>query len=199
MRGEFETARELLVHSNAILAELGRDMQSAVSHPEAFVALNCGDAGGAEATLRAGYERLLEMGERALLSSTAAMLARALYEQDRLDEAWAFTEVAEETAAADDLSAQLTWRSERARLLARRGAFADAKRIAAEAVRIAARTDWLAEHGDALLAQAEVLQRAEGPAAAAAALREAIGLYERKQNQIGVRRARAMQVMDVPA
>ena len=139
------------------------------------------------------------MGERALLSSTAAMLAHALYEQDRLDEAWAFTEVAEETAAADDLSAQVTWRSERARLLARRGAFADAKRIAAEAVRIAARTDWLAEHGDALLAQAEVLQRADEPAAAAAALREAVGLYERKGNQIGVRRASAMQVMDVPA
>ena len=79
------------------------------------------------------------------------------------------------------------------------GAFADAKRIAAEAVRIAARTDWLAEHGDALLAQAEVLQRADGPASAAAALREAIGLYERKENQISVRRACAMQVMDVPA
>ena len=44
MRGEFDTARELLARSNAILAELGRGMQSAVSHPEAFVALNCGDA-----------------------------------------------------------------------------------------------------------------------------------------------------------
>ncbi len=199
MRSEFDTARELLAQSNSILAELGRGMQSAVSHPEAFVVLDSGDARGAEQILRAGYERLLEMGERALLSSTAAMLAHALYEQERLDEAWTFTRVAEETAAGDDLSAQITWRSERARLLARRGTVAEAKRIAAEAVRIAARTDWLVEHGDALLAQAEVLQRADGPGAAAAALREAIGLYERKGNQIGVRRAHSMQAMDVPA
>ncbi len=199
MRGEFEASRELLAQSNSILAELGRGMQSAVSHPEAFVALNSGDAHGAEETLRAGYERLLEMGERALLSSTAGMLAQALYEQERLDEAWEFTQVAEESAAGDDLSAQITWRSGRARLLARRGTIAEAKRIAAEAVRIAARTDWLAEHGDALLAQAEVLQRADEPRAAAAALREAVGLYERKGNQIGVRRAHSMLAMNVPA
>lgn len=199
MRGELDAARRFLARSNSILAELGRGMQSAVSHPEAFVALNSGDAPGAEQVLRAGYDRLLEMGERALLSSTAAMLARALYEQERLDEAWAFTRVAEETAAGDDVSAQITWRSERARLLARRGAAAEAKRVAAEAVGIAARTDWLAEHGDALLAQAEVLRRADGPAAAGAAVSEAIDLYERKGNQIGVRRAQSMQVMNAPA
>ncbi len=198
MCGEFETAREHLAHSNSILAELGRGMLSAVSHPAAFVALNSGDARGAERILRAGYERLLEMGERALLSSTAAMLAHALHEQERFEEAWEFTLLAEQSAAADDLSAQITWRSERARLLARRGQDAEAMRIAADAVLIAARTDWLAEHGDALVAQAEVLQRVDG-AAAAGVLVRAIELYERKGNQIGVRRARSMQAVDVPA
>jgi class 3 adenylate cyclase/tetratricopeptide (TPR) repeat protein len=199
MRGEFEGARGLLAESNSILAELGRTMQSAVSHPEAFVALTCGDPQGAEATLRAGYERLVEMGEKALLSSTAAMLAEALYEQGRLDEAWTFTQVAEATAAGDDLSAQIAWRTERARLLARRGETREAKRINAEAVRLAARTDWLTGHADALRARAEVLTQAGEPREAAAALREAVVLYERKGNTIGARRARAMLPVDVPA
>ena len=199
MRGEFETARQLLAQSSSILADLGRGMQDAVSHPAAFVALNSGDARGAEQTLRAGYQRLFEMGERALLSSTASMLAQALYEQGRLDDAWEFTQVAERTAASDDLSAQITWRAERARLLARRGEVADAKRIGAEAVRISAGTDWLAEHGDTLVSQAEVLQWAGEPAEAADALREAVSLYERKGHTIGVRRANSMLAMDVPA
>ena len=199
MRGEFETARGLLDRSNAILADLGRGMLSAVSHPEAFVALNSGDARRAERSLRAGYERLLEMGERALLSSTAAMLARALLEEGRLDEAWEFTQVAEETAAGDDLSAQITWRCERARLLARRSEPAAARRLAAEAVELAAQTDWLAERGDVLVAQAEVMQLAGEAGEATAALREAIALYERKENEIGVQRAHAMLAMDVPA
>lgn len=199
MRAEFDTARELLARTNAILADLGRALQSAVSHPEAYVALASGDAERAERTLRAGYERLAEMGERAILASTAATLARALVELDRPDEAWRFTEEAEQAAAPDDLSAQISWRCERARLVARRGDASEAQRIAAEAVSLAAQTDWLSEHGDALVAQAEVLQRGGEPDAAAQALREAIALYERKGNEVGARRAHAMLAMDVPA
>ena len=142
--------------------------------------------------LRAGYVRLSEMGEKALLASTAAMLAHSIVEQGRLDDAWEFTQVAEETAAADDLSAQIGWRSVRARILARRGEIPEAKRLSAEAVALAARTDWLSEHADALLAQAEVLGLAREPAAAADALRSAIALYEGKGNTIGARRARSM-------
>ena len=41
----------------------------------------------AEARLRSGYERLEEMGEKALLATTAAMLAQAVYAQGRHDEA----------------------------------------------------------------------------------------------------------------
>jgi class 3 adenylate cyclase/tetratricopeptide (TPR) repeat protein len=199
MRGEFEIARRLLAERNAILAELGRTMHSAVSHHEAFVALASGDAAGAQEVLEAGYERLAEMGERALLATTAVMLARAVRKQGRLDDAWAYTQVAEDNAGSDDLSAQIGWRRERARVLASRTLMSEATRMSAEAVRLAKRTDWLSEHADALVAHAEVLQAAGKPQAANAALREAVALYERKGNTIGVQRAQSLPGVQVPA
>jgi class 3 adenylate cyclase/tetratricopeptide (TPR) repeat protein len=199
MGGEFEIARRLLAERNAILAELGRTMHSAVSHYEAFVALAAGDAAGAEHVLRAGYERLEDMGEKALLATTAVMLARAVREQGRFDDAWTYTKVAEDSAAGDDLSAQIGWRRERARVLASRGFVSEAMRMSAEAVRLAERTDWLSEHADALLAHAEVLQTAGKPRAAGGALGEAVALYERKGNTIGVQRAQSLPGIRVPA
>jgi hypothetical protein len=191
MRGEFAAARRLIAERDAVMAELGVTMHTAVSHDEAFAALLSGDAAAAEAVLRAGYVRLSEMGEKALLASTAAMLAHSILEQGRPDDAWEFTQVAEEMAAADDLSAQIGWRSVRARILARRGEIPAAKRLSAEAVALAGRTDWLSEHADALLAQADVLGRAREPVAMSEALQSAIALYEAKGNTMGAQRARS--------
>ncbi len=198
MRGEIDVARRLIAESNATLADLGVTMHTAVSHHEAYVALVAGDAAGAEAILRAGYELLAGMGEKALLADTAAMLAQVLEEQGRADEAWAHTREAE-AAAEDDVSAQIVWRTVRARLLARSGEFTEAKRVGSEAVELAARTDWLCDHADALLSQGEVYRVAGEGKSAARALREAIALYDRKGNTIGAQRARsALQVL-VPA
>jgi class 3 adenylate cyclase/tetratricopeptide (TPR) repeat protein len=200
MRGEFAAARRLLAEREETMAELGVTMMhTAVSHDEAFVAFVSGDVAGAEAVLRDGYERLAEMGEKALLATTAAMLAQVIYEQGRLDDAWAFTEVAEEAAASDDLSAQILWRGVRARLLARRGDMSEAMRLSSEAVRLAARTDWLADHADALLSRADVLRMAGEAEATANAVHEAVALYERKGNTVGARRARSMLATQTPA
>jgi class 3 adenylate cyclase/tetratricopeptide (TPR) repeat protein len=200
MRGEFAEARRLLAEREQTMADLGVTMMhTAVSHDEAFVAFAAGDVAGAEAVLRAGYGRLAEMGERALLATTAAMLAHIIYEQGRLEEAWGFTEVAQEAAASDDLSAQIVWRAVRARLLARRGEMLEAERLSSEAVRLAARTDWLSDHADALLARADVLRMAGESDATANALDEAVALYERKGNTIGARRARSMFAAEAPA
>src|SRR5919106_875885 len=199
MGGEFEMARRLLAERNAILEELGRTMHSAVSHHEAFVGLASDDATGAEDVLQAGYERLAGVGEKALLATTAVMLAGAVREQGRFDDAWTYTQVAEDTASSDDLSAQIGWRRERARVLASRGLVSEATRMSAEAVRLAERTDWLSEHADALLAHAEVLKAAGEPQAASGALRDAVALYERKGNRIGVQRAQSLPGVRVPA
>jgi class 3 adenylate cyclase len=199
MQGELAAAQELLSQSNATLADLGVTMHSAVSHHEAYVARVAGDTAGAEAILRRGHERLTEMGEKALLADTAAMLAEVVYELGRPEEAWTLTREAEAAAAADDVSAQIAWRTVRARLLARRGEIAAAKRVGAEAVDLAARTDWLSDHADALLSQGEVQRMAGEGESAARAIREAIALYERKGNTIGARRARAALDVAVPA
>jgi class 3 adenylate cyclase/tetratricopeptide (TPR) repeat protein len=199
MRGELAAARELIADSRAILAELGVSMHTAVSHDEAFVALAAGDVPGAEAVLRTGYERLVEMGEKALLADTAAMLAQVLYEQGRTDEAMELTREAEDAGDADDLSAQIRWRTVRARLLARGAHLAEAERLSAEAVELAARTDWLTDRADALLSQGEVLRMAGSADQAARAIREAISLYQRKGNEVGARRARSVLAVEIPA
>jgi tetratricopeptide (TPR) repeat protein len=199
MRGELDAAQGLIADSRALLAELGVSMHTAVSHDEALVALASGDAPRAEAALRAGYERLAEMGEKALLAETAAMLAHALYEQGRYAEAWELTQEAEAAADSDDLSAQMGWRTTRARLLARRGNTAEAERLSEEAVELAARTDWLSDHAGALLARGEVLRASGAAEAGARAIRDAITLYERKGNEVGARRGRSLLAVQIPA
>jgi class 3 adenylate cyclase/tetratricopeptide (TPR) repeat protein len=199
MRGELVVARGLIADSRALLAELGVSMHTAVSHDAALVALASGDAQGAEAALRAGHERLAEMGEKALLADTAAMLARVLYEQGRFEEAMELTGEAQDAADPDDLSVRIGWRTVRARLLARGGDVLQAKSISAEAVDLAARTDWLSDHAEALLAHGEVLRMAGETEEAARMMREAISLYERKGNEVGARRGRALLAVGVPA
>src|SRR6185436_4882409 len=106
---------EAIERCDQILAELGVSMHSAVAHYDGFVALLAGDAAGAEAVLRTGYEQLEAMGERALLATTAGLLARALIEQGRDGDAWAYLDIADRTAASDDLSAHMVSRTQRAR------------------------------------------------------------------------------------
>jgi class 3 adenylate cyclase/tetratricopeptide (TPR) repeat protein len=200
MRGEFETARRLLAESRAIMSELGAaTMHTAVSHDEALVALAAGDLAHAEAVLRAGYERLADMGEKALLATTAAMLARVSYERGRLEEAWRLTQETEAAAALDDLSAQIAWRAVRALLLARQGALPEAEQMSRKAVEMAARTDWITDHGDTLVARAHVLQMAGDARAAADCLSDAVALYARKGNTVAAQRARALLAHSVPA
>ncbi len=180
MAGHFDVAAEILAHSNAILADLGVSMHSAVAHFEAAIALLAGDLAAAEAVLRTGYERLEAMGERALLATTGALLATAVLARGDDDEAWRIVDAAQAAAAADDLSAHMLCRGVRARLLARRGELPAALRVSEEAVALAAQTDWLVDHGDALMARAEVLHAAGDQAAALATVRDALALYERK-------------------
>jgi tetratricopeptide (TPR) repeat protein len=199
MRGDFAVARGLVAESKATMEELGTSVHTAVCHGEALVAVASGDERGAEAVLRAGYERLSEMGEKALLSDTVAMLARVLYEQGRMGEAWGLSRQAEDAAAPDDLSAQIAWRTVRARLLARRGEIPEAKRLSGGAVELAIRTDWLTDHADALIAHAEVLGLAGETEEASRTIHMAIALYDRKGNAVGLHRAESLLASQVTA
>jgi ATP/maltotriose-dependent transcriptional regulator MalT len=134
--------------------------------------------------LREGYERLRHMGERALLADTAATLARAVYAQDRLDEAGALAREAADGADEDDLAPQFGWRMVRAAVLARRGEPAQAKRLTTEALRLVERTDWLNDRADVLMAHAEALAACGERSASREAQREALALLERKGNTV---------------
>jgi ATP/maltotriose-dependent transcriptional regulator MalT len=139
------------------------------------------------------------MGERALLADTAALLAQVLCHQSRADEALAFTLEAEDAASEDDLSAQVVWRGVRGRLLAQAGRIQEAKRLSAQAVELASRTDWLTDHADALIAHAEVLRLAGESEEAGRTIQHAIELYDRKGNRVGLRRAESLLASCVTA
>jgi predicted ATPase/DNA-binding SARP family transcriptional activator len=84
----------------------------------------------AERTLREGCEALRAMGERGHRATLVSWLGEAVYAQGRFDQAWRLTEEAEAFAVADDFDAQGRWRATRAKLLARRGHFSAAARLA---------------------------------------------------------------------
>ena len=96
-----------------------------------------------------------------------------------------------------DVPEQFLWRKARAKVLAAQGDLGQAERLAREAVALAARTDHLEEHADALMTLAQVLRRAGRAAEAAPALSEALRLYERKGNTVLA--ARAKEALARPA
>ncbi len=191
MQGRFDEARELLATSEAAFEELGLTLSSAVSHHAATVELLAGDAVAAERSLRKGYATLEEMGDRALLSTTAAFLGQTLIAQERVDEADALAELSAEMAAPDDVITQVIWRSVRARSLAARGRLEDAERLAQEAVTLAGRTDFLNQRADALLDLGIVLRQFGRAYDAQAAFGQALQLYEQKGNAVRAARVRA--------
>jgi DNA-binding SARP family transcriptional activator/tetratricopeptide (TPR) repeat protein len=182
MTGDFDQARRLLSEGNAILGELGR-MESAVSHHEALVELLAGRPDAAEARLRVGYDELVRMGgDGSLLATTAAMLAQAVYEQDRVDDAAQLCEQAARSAPPEDLVTQVVWRGVQGKVLARREQFDDGESLAREAVALVEQTDLLTHHGDALLDLATVLRLAGRTADAEAAFEAGCSLHRRKGN-----------------
>jgi tetratricopeptide (TPR) repeat protein len=190
MRGDFATARELLARAESILAELGLTILTAAGYYEAFVALAADDPVHAEAAARKGFRWLHESGENALRADTVIMLARALYGQDRLDEALVLTREAEKEADVHDLSPQFGWRALRALILARRGEVEEAKRLSGEALALVRRTDWVKDQADTLVTYAEVLAACGEHSDASRAMQAGLALYEEKGSVVDVDRVR---------
>jgi ATP/maltotriose-dependent transcriptional regulator MalT len=185
MRGRFSVARELYASSQATLIELGKTVVLAALQTWSGAAeLLAGDADAAEAELRAAFETLEPMGERANLSSNAAALAAALHMQGRDDEAAELTRLSERLASHDDFTSQVEWRAVRAKLVARQGQLGEAERLARESVSFAEQTDCPNLHGDALLSLGETLALAGQGTEACAAFAQAHDVYEAKGNTV---------------
>jgi DNA-binding SARP family transcriptional activator len=197
MEGEFHEARRLVAQANVVLADLGRQY-SAVSHQEAMVEMLADDPAAAEAVLRAGYDKLVAMGEKAVRATTAALLARAVYAQGRVREADAYCAFSERTAAADDIASQVTWRGVRARIAAGQGRTEEAETLALEAVQLVAGTDMLNRHGEALLALAETYKLSRRPTDAGTAARAALDLFTQKGNVVSAGITRSLVAFPIP-
>jgi tetratricopeptide (TPR) repeat protein len=159
----------------------------------AYLYLWAGRPADAERLLRESYAILDQLGEKAYLSTVAALLARALDELGSHDEEIdQLTQVSQAAAGKDDMLSQILWRGARARLLGRQGATGAAERLAREAVRLAEAIDYLNVRGDALMDLADVLRSAGREPDALAAVERAGRLYERKGNLASAAKARSL-------
>jgi class 3 adenylate cyclase/tetratricopeptide (TPR) repeat protein len=192
-RGRFDEARRLERRSEELHRELGLNVSLAgVGMYSGTIELLAGDPEAAERELRPTLEALEQLGDRGGLSTAAALLAEALSEQGRDDDANRYTVVAEDAAAPDDLASQVIWRAVRAKLLARRGAGAEAERIGRDGLALAAKTDFYSLHGDSLVALGAVLRASANHVDARAALEEALQLYEAKGDVVSSRKTRKL-------
>ncbi|MGH2572037.1 MAG: ATP-binding protein [Actinomycetota bacterium] len=192
MLGNFEEARALIAQARALLEELALPVWIAgpLAQVTGWVELLGDDAGAAERELRAGYQTLSQIGEISWLSTTAAILAEALYGLGRYDEAVEYARISAESASMDDAYSQILWRSVRAKVLARRGQAEEAYQLARHAADLSEATDFLHLRSHTLMSLAEVLQAAGRVREAERAVSEALAVCEQKGSVVGARRAR---------
>jgi Flp pilus assembly protein TadD len=140
------------------------------------------------------YEELERLGERTTGPYLASELARTLYLQGRLDEAYHYTQIAETYGLPSEAWVAVGWRGVRGSILARRGETSAGTSLAREAVALAGATDMLWYHGRALEDLAEVLEVSGRSNEARVRFGEAIHLYDRKGIKVLADRARRRQV-----
>jgi class 3 adenylate cyclase/tetratricopeptide (TPR) repeat protein len=192
MEGDFAQARELIARAGHMRDELGANViVPLTSLQSSRVETLAEDLPAAERDLRRDFEKLSAIGDRYLRPTVAALLARAVCQQGRYDEASELQRTAEELADDDDVETQAVLRSVRARLLAHQGDLATAERVAREAVEILQTIEAPDMHGDSLVTLAEVLAPIR-PEDARAALLEARELYVLKGNLVSAERTLAL-------
>jgi tetratricopeptide (TPR) repeat protein len=191
-RGEFDGAFEAIAAYRDRIRDLGNEGEYVVTANCAWdVCFWAGAWERGEQELRDGYERCKAMGINSLLSILALQLGDAMYRQGRLDEAGPYIREGEELSASDDLFNQATSRMLRANMLAARRDFGEAERLAREALEILEGTDFVELAAETWLALARTL-RSTDEAGAREAAEQALALYERKENLVGVERARSL-------
>ena len=190
MSGDFGRARELIARGDEVMRDLGSTvLASRTSDAWSRIDLMAGDLQGAEEKLRADYDALTAIDEHYVRPNIAALLAKTLYELDRLDEAEELVTVAAELADPGDVEAQALLQSVQARLLAAHGRTDEAQALARKVVVLTRETDAPAFRGDTLLDLADALE--DSPDERIAVLEEARSLYEQKQHLLGIARVEA--------
>jgi class 3 adenylate cyclase/tetratricopeptide (TPR) repeat protein len=189
MRGRTDAARELLADARANLEELGLTVElHEMAIDASLVELLSGDAFSAEALLRRALDGFTALGLTHGAAQAAALLARALIEQGRDEEAEEQATFAQRHAS-DDLKTTIAACGAQAQALASRGEHELALTTAQRAVELAAPTDALTDKADASMALACVLHAIGRDQEAREEAGYARALYEAKGHTVGVTRA----------
>ena len=188
--GRVADARAAIDRSQSIFAGFAAKLTLAESAiPAALMGLIIGDPVAAERYARKGYEACRAMGERGeYLVDLAVLLANALYDQGRFDEAQQLIDEASADPSPDKIGA--TWLTE-AKLLARRGQFAAARQLLGQAVAPMSPASSPLAQAEVLESRAEVERLAGAPGRAAASLRAALRIYEDRRATTLAKRAKA--------
>ena len=182
MTGRFESARRRYQETATVLEDRGMTtMLASLRMYPGMVELLSADHEAAERELRRGYDYLAVVGHSAYLSTTAAFLAKPLYELGRHEDALEMTRASEETASPDDIASQVIWRGTRAKVLARDGR-PEAIDVAQEAVELVGETDLVNIAADAYADLAETMRLLGREEDAAAPRERALELYQAKGN-----------------
>ena len=189
----FDEARRDLAAGRDLHQELGSMLDwGGTASNGAIVHLLAGDPTSAEDVLREALEALQEMGETGYTSTLHAQLAVALYAQERYEEAYEATELSERAAARDDFDSQVRWRCVRAKLLARQGEISVAETMAREAIQSIEDTDLVDLYADALSDLAAIYGMSGRIEEQMTCLRDALRVYEARENVVGADRARSL-------
>jgi DNA-binding SARP family transcriptional activator len=194
MTGDVDAARERYRAAGKPLADVGLTITAAVLKMySAFIELLGGSPSFAIPELVEACTVLERVGERRRLATTAALLSRLLFADGRYDDARHFSQISEQTTSADDVVSLVISQGTLGQLAARAGDVEPAVGLLDGAVALAAKTDFLILHADALSERASVLALFDRDDDAARDREQAIALYERKGCTAALARARSAQ------
>ncbi len=149
-----------------------------------------GDPVRAERYLLRAVEGFDALGETGYNSTVTALLALALCDQGRFDEADAWVARSRELGATDDFATQAAWRMARSRILSHRGGHEEAIALADEAVAILEPSDYLAWRAEGEEVRGIALASAGRVDEARVAFGAALELFERKGVVLAIARLR---------
>jgi tetratricopeptide (TPR) repeat protein len=179
--GRETEAVALAEHIRRIWGEVGNpDVEITSSQGLGEAMLRVGRPEDAERYFRLGVEGLDRLGETGFNSTMTALLAEALCDLERWDEAEAFVERSRAMGSPDDFATQGEWRMALARIRLARGRLEEALALADEALEIVAPTDYLSMRAEAHAIRGDILAALAQVDEARAELEQALRDFERK-------------------
>lgn len=187
MLGRTDEARMILAGLHAERADRGGGILGAVStRADLDVELLAGDPAVALQPAADLFRLYEELGHQSFLPWAAGELAQVYYALDRLDDAEAWADRAATIVASFD--PESLWMQVRAKVLARRGEYAESERLARKATEMNDATDWVNPQAHAYADLAEVLVLGGNSEGATEALEQALARYQRKENIVMAQR-----------